>query len=330
MTIRLAPLQIGELEIDPPVVLSPMAGYTDLPYRLICRRLGAAYCTTEMMLDKQLMLPGKLRRRLIHICREDAPLGGQIIGNEPAGMASAAAELCRVGFDVVDLNFACPARKVLARRRGGHLLKDPDRAGQIVRAVVAAVDRPVTVKLRMGFDTEAGAADNFWRIAEDAFDAGVAALCVHGRTVVQRYSGQADWEFLARVKRRFPDRTILGSGDVVDPPAAVAMLRQTGVDGATFARSAIGNPWVFRQMLDHLAGRPMHTPDLAEQRELIGRHFDRARELYGPIRAARIMRKFGIKYSRLHPSPAKVRAAFVAVRRPADWHGVLDNFYVAG
>ena len=327
MRIELDPLRIGDLTISPPVILAPLAGYTDLPYRLICRRLGAPYCTSEMMLDRQLSLPGKLRRRLVHISDEDHPVGGQIIGNDPAEMAAAAVELCRSGFDVVDVNFACPARKVLARRRGGSLLKDPAAALAIFRAVVAASDRPVTLKLRMAFDDDCGG-DDFWRIAEGAFDAGAAAICVHARTVAQRYTGRADWEFLARVKGRFADQAVIGSGDARTPADAVEMMRTTGVDAVAIGRAAIGNPWLFTQLADHLAGREPNQPSLAEQRRVIGGHFDHAVEIYGPLRGPRIMRKFGIKYARCHRTPAAVRAAFIAVKRPDQWRAVLDKYYL--
>ena len=322
-------LRIGPIELDVPVVLAPLAGYTDLAYRLICRRLGAPFCATEMMLDRQLLLPGRLRRRLVLLDDADHPVAGQIAGNEPDVMALAAGELCRTGFDVVDVNLACPVRKVLSRHRGGWLMTEGDRAIEIVRAVVAAADRPVTVKLRSGFDGSDGGAA-FYRIAEAAFDAGVAAICLHARTVVQKYAGPADWEFLAAAKRHFADRTIIGSGDVSDPAAAVAMLRQTGADGVSFARAALGNPWIFRQFRDTLAGRPLYRPGLAEQRDVLAGHFAHAVAIYGPRRAPKIMRKFGIKYARLHPTPAKVRAAFVAVRAPADWARVLETFYDPG
>ncbi len=322
-------LRIGPVRLDVPVVLAPLAGYTDLPYRLVCRELGAPYCATEMMLDRQMLLPGKLRRRLVHLHPRDHPVAGQIVGNEPEVMAAAAEDLWSAGFDVVDLNFACPVRKVLARRRGGFLLTDPARAVRICRAVAAAAKgRPWTVKLRTAFDEDTGP-QAFWRIARAAFDAGAAALCLHARTVQQRYTGPADWDFLARVKRRFPDRTVIGSGDVNDPPAAVEMLRRTGADGAAFARAAIGNPWVFRHFRDHLAGRPPRAPGLGEQRAVLERQFGQTVELYGPRRGPRRMTKFGIKYARLHPTPRKVRAAFAAARSAEDWRRVLEKFYAA-
>ena len=330
MRAKLKPLRIGDIELSPPVALASLAGYTDLPYRLICRELGAPYCKTEMMLDRQLLLPGKLRRRLVHTHEADHPVGGQIIGNDPEVMAAAAGELCKSGFDVVDVNFACPARKVLSRRRGGCLLKQPERAAEIVRAVAAAVSRPVTVKLRAGFDAKDIGGRNFWQIAEAVFDAGAAAICVHARTVEQRYAGPADWDLIAKAKRHFGEKTIIGSGDVTDAAAAAAMIERTGADGAVFARAALGNPWIFRQFRDWLAGRPLYHPPLHEQRDLLRRHFDAATALYGLRRGPRIMRKFGIKYARLHPRPSMARAAFVAVKTPADWLAVLEKFYANG
>ena len=327
MSLPLQPLRIGPIELDIPVILAALAGYTDLPYRLLCRRLGAPYCQTEMMLDRQLLLPGKLRRRLVATDPADHPVAGQIIGNDPVVMAQAAAELDQCGFDVVDVNIACPVRKVLARRRGGWLLKQADRPLEIIRAVVAACRRPVTVKIRIGWETPDDPGGAFWRIAEGAFDAGVVALCVHARTVNQRYKGKADWPFLAAVKRHFSDRTIIGSGDVDTPAAAVEMMKATGVDGAAFARAALGNPWIFRQYRDYVAGGPLYHPPVAEQRKLLEDHFAAVVAMHGPRQGPKIMRKYGIKYARLHPHPGRVRPAFVAVQSPRDWQRILDEFY---
>jgi nifR3 family TIM-barrel protein len=321
---QLQSLRIGAIVLSPPVGLGSLSGYSDLIYRLICRELGAPYCATEMMLDRQLLLAGRLRRRLIQTHPDDHPVAGQIIGNEPEIMARAAGELVASGFDVVDVNFACPARPVLARRRGGYLLKDPDRAIRILRAVAAAA-ACVTLKLRIGF--EGSDRRDFWAIAEAAWDAGVAALCVHGRTVRQGYRGPADWSFIAEVKRRFPDRTVIASGDATDPAAAMAMLRQTSADGVLFARAALGNPWIFRQFREHLAGKSVRAPSVREQRRLLERHFAGVVDLYGPERGLKFMARFGIKYARMHPCPSRARAAFVGVRTEQGFRAVLENLY---
>jgi tRNA-dihydrouridine synthase B len=327
----LAPLKIGRIAIDFPVVLASLAGFSDLTYRLICRSCSAPYATTEAMLDRLLLADGKLRRRLIKMDAADHPLAGQIMGQDPAVMAQAAIVLRDMGFDVIDLNFACPVKKVVGKRRGGYLMDHPDLALDILRAVLDAVpDRPVTLKLRRAFrDRDAGAAA-FWTIAHGAFEAGVAALCVHARTVEQKYKGPADWSFLARVKREFRDKTILGSGDVYTAGDALKMLEQTGVDGVIAARGAIGNPWIFRQARDLAAGRTPAAPTLEEQRDVISRHFELAVEAYGPRRAAKIMRNFGIHYARQHPHPGKARSAFIALKTEKDWRTVMSEHYGAG
>lgn len=327
MTFDLKPFNIGPFRMDFPVVLSALAGYSDLPYRLICRRLGAPYCVTEMLLDRLLVTKGKHRARSLRLTGEDHPVAGQLLGSDRAVMTEAAGELSRSGFDVIDLNFACPVRKALARKRGGYLMSRPDQAIQIVRAVTEAVEKPVTLKLRRAFLEADKANDAFWRIAEGAFDAGAAAVCVHARSVQARYAGPADWEFLAAVKRHFADRTIIGSGDVLRPADVLRMLDETSVDAVAVARGALGNPWFFRQTADLAAGREPYRPALAEQRELLAGHFRDACDLYGPDRGPKIMRKFGIKYARLHPRPKDLRVAFCGVKRPDDWQAVLDKFY---
>ena len=214
-----------------------------------------------------------------------------------------------------------------ADRRGLLAIKGMLKTRSITRAVIAAADRPVTLKLRSGYRAADTDHEAFYRIAEGAFHAGAAAICVHGRTVGARYVGLADWDFITEVKRHFADRTIVGSGDVRKPADALRMLAETGVDGVAAARGALGNPWFFRQVDDLAAGREPCRPGLDEQHTALERHFDEAIEIYGPRRGPRIMRKHGIKYSRMHPTPKKVRMAFVEVKTPAHWHHVLDEFY---
>ncbi len=325
--MELKPFRIGSLEIGFPVVLAALAGYSDLAYRLICRRLGAKYCATEMMLDKSVLIGGKLQNRLLKTTAEDHPIAGQLIGNDPDTMAAAAVELVKQGFEVVDLNFACPVNKALRRRRGGFLMSDPETAVAITRAVTAAVSVPVTLKLRQKYLQSDKTCNAFWRMAEHGFDAGVAAICVHARSVEMKYAGPADWDFIAEVKRQFSGRTVIGSGDILAPARALEMFDHTGVDAVAVARGVLGNPWFFRQVADIAAGREPYHPSLAEQRRLLKGHFDDACELYGELRGPKIMRKFGIKYARMHDHPRDVRIAFVAVKKPADWHTVLEKLY---
>jgi len=321
-------LRIGGIELDFPVVLAALAGYSDAPYRLICRSCGAPYAATEVMLDKQVVLEGKLQRRLMTIDPADHPLAGQLMGNDPEVMARAAVVLRDKGFDVIDLNFACPVKKVLARKRGGFLLTQAELTLDIVRTVIAAVpDRPVTLKVRRSFHEKDRVCEAFWKISRGAFAAGAAAIAVHGRSVDQKYQGKDDRDFLKRVKAEFSDRTIIGSGDVLSPADALKMLEETGVDGVLAARGAIGNPWFFRQARDLAAGREPQKPTLEEQREIIERHYHLACETYGPRRASFTMRNFGIRYSHLHPHPGKVRQACVRIKSEADWQAFLETWY---
>ncbi len=324
----LCPLKIGSIEVDFPVVLAAMAGYSDLPFRLLCRSLSAPFCTTEALLDRQVMIEKRVRRRMTKLDDADHPVAGQIMGNEPDVMAEAAARLSEMGFDVIDLNFACPVRKVVSKKRGGFLMSRPGETLEIVRAVVRAVpDRPVTVKLRRSFletDTSGG---EFMEIARGSFEAGAAAVCVHARSVDQKYKGRADWKFLAQVKREFPDRTIIGSGDVHTAADAVRMIVETGVDGVSAARGAIGNPWLFRQARDLAAGREPFKPDIPAQHEVILRHYELARQFFDPKRAIHIIHNFGIRYAKMHPQPSKARAAFYTIRTESQLMALLEAWY---
>jgi nifR3 family TIM-barrel protein len=330
MTSPARPLRIGPVAVDFPVALGALAGYSDLPYRLVCRSLGAPYAITEAMLDRQVLLEGKLRKRLVKLDPADHPVAGQIMGVEPETMAEAARALDRLGFDVVDLNFACPVRKVVSHKRGGALMNDPDRALATVRAVVSAVPgRPVTLKLRRAFKDDEQGLDAFWKIARGAFEAGAAAIAVHARTVEQKYTGRADWAFLAAVKREFPGRTVLGSGDVMRPPDALRMLEETGVDGVLAARGAIGNPWFFEQARDLAAGGTPRVPGLLEQRDVIYRHFRLACDAYDARRGLKTLRHFSLQYAKMHPRRTDLRNALVAVRAEDEWRAVIDAFYAA-
>lgn len=330
MDQALAPLRLGNITIGFPVVQAALSGYSDMAMRVVARRLGADYTLCEVVLDRLILQGGKRSRRHLRIADEEHPVGGQLMGSHPAEFGPAAAELVAVGFDVIDINFGCPVKKVLGRCRGGFLLSQPPTALEIVSRVREAVPPhvPVTVKMRRGLDDTSRSRDNFYEIFDGAFERGVAAITVHGRTVEQRYVGPSRWEFLAEVKRHAGSRTVLGSGDLFTARDCLAMPRQTGVDGVTAARGAIGNPWIFAQaraLAD--GGRELSPPSTHEQRDVLAEHYRLAEELYGPELCGRQMRKFGIKYSRLHPRADEVRAAFIAVARPGEWREVLARWY---
>jgi tRNA-dihydrouridine synthase B len=332
MTTALRPLSIGPIQLDFPVVQAALSGYSDSPMRTIARRLGASYSLCEVMLD-QFLNAIKQRQRTnhyLHINDEEHPVAGQLMGSEPEQFASAAKRLAAAGFDVIDINFGCPVKKVLGRCRGGFHLSQPDVALEIIGRVRESVpaEIPVTVKMRRGLDDTAESRDNFYTIFDGAFERGVAAITVHGRTVKQRYIGPSNWNFLRELKQYAPHRTVLGSGDLFTPEACLDMMASTGVNGVTVARGAIGNPWIFAQCRALAAGLPLPAPpSLFEQREVISEHYRLADELYGEDRCMTQMRKFGIKYSKLHPLHEQVREALVTIKQPGQWREVLTKFY---
>ena len=326
------PLRIGSLDIGCPVTQAALSGYSDWPMRVIARRLGAAYTVCEVMLDRYVVevSRGRKAKRLIRVTDEEHPCGAQLMGSQPDEFPPAALRLVEAGFDCIDLNFACPVRKVLGRQRGGFLLGRPDLALDIVARVRDALPPavPLTIKLRRGVDDSQESLEQFYRIFDGAFALGIVAATVHGRTVQQRYQGTSSWDFLRRLKQHAGSRIVLGSGDLFSAAACIEMIRTTGVDGVSVARGAIGNPWIFEQFRALADGRPLPSPpSLFEQREVILDHYQMAESVYGPWRCGRIMRKFGIKYAQLHPEHEKVRDAFINVHRPEQLSAVLDRWY---
>ena len=298
--------------------------------RVVARRRGCPYAVTEALLDVIMVNGGEGLRRSIDVNDEDHPVAGQIMGSEPETMARAARLLQQASYDVIDLNFACPVKKIKNKARGGHMLFDVARAVSIIKAVRDALPPhvPTTISLRRAFDDSPESTDRFYEIVETAWANGYAAVRVHGRTVEQKYLGRADWRAIAEVKRRYPDKTILGSGDVFTAADAVRMLRETGVDIVWIARGAIGNPWIFRHAAALLQGASaIPPPTIHAQRDALREHFAIAMQIHGEQLAGRRMRKMGIKYSRFHPRHDEVKSRFINVRSLRDWTAVLDEFY---
>ena len=329
--MNLPHLRLGPVDVGFPVVQAALSGYSDWPMRVVARRLGASYTLCEVLLDQFILsvTKGNKARRFLNVTDEDHPCGAQLMGAEPEQFPPAALKLVAAGFDVIDLNFACPVKKVLGRCRGGFLMSTPEVALEIVARVRDALPAsvPVTVKLRCGMDDSAQSRERFLQIFQGAWQRGAAAITVHGRTVRQRYVGRASWDVVAEAKRLAGSQTVLGSGDLFTAADCLRMLAATGCDGVTAARGAIGNPWIFAQCRDLAAGQPVRIPSLFEQREVIYEHYRLAEELYGVQRCSARMRKFGIKYARLHPQYETVREAFVAVTGPDDWRAVLARWY---
>ncbi|MCA9066820.1 MAG: tRNA-dihydrouridine synthase [Planctomycetaceae bacterium] len=325
-------LTIGGLSIRMPVVQAALSGYSDWPMRTIARELGAPYTICEVMIDTFVSsLKDRQRtRRFLKVTEQDHPVGAQLMGALPEEFPGAAVRLVDAGFDVIDVNFGCPLKKQRGRCRGGMHLGQPDVAIAILKAVRSAVPStvPVTVKMRRGVDDSENSLANFLTIFDAACDLGYAAVTVHGRTVQQKYNGPSQWDFLTDLKARYPRQTILGSGDLFTAVDCVRMLKETRVDGVTAARGAIGNPWIFQQAEALLLGQPLPAPPTVfEQRDVILRHFQLAREVYPAELVSRQMRKFGIRYASLHPATNNVRDAFIGVRSDAEWMSVMETWY---
>ncbi|MFO0921471.1 MAG: tRNA-dihydrouridine synthase [Pirellulales bacterium] len=326
------PLRIGSVEVGFPIVQAALSGYSDWPMRWLARKHGASYSLCEVMLD-QFLVAVKQRERTRHFLfnsEDEKPVGGQLMGAEPEQFAHGAKRMVEAGFSVIDINFGCPVKKVVGRCRGGFHLSQPNVALEIVKRTrdVVPPEIPVTVKMRRGIDDTQESRDRFFEILDGAFASGVSAITVHGRTVLQRYQGPSRWSFLKEVKEHVGERTILGSGDLFTAADCWRMIEQTGIDGVTVARGAIGNPWVFSQARALAEGKELPPPpSLHEQRATILEHWELAEQLYGADRVGPLLRKFGIKYAASHPDFLQVREAFTRVKDRAGWAAVLEAWY---
>ncbi|MFH1419700.1 MAG: tRNA-dihydrouridine synthase [Planctomycetota bacterium] len=321
---------IGNLQLDHPFTQAALSGFSDLPMRRVARAHGASYTVTGLALERSVLHDGDWQRRFLQLDPVDHPVGAQLMGADPAAFGPAAARLVEAGYDVIDINFGCPAGKAFRRCEGGLLLSRPQTAIEIVNRVVDAVGSavPVTLKMRRGFDDSKAAERGFFSILDAAIAAGISAVTIHARTVRQRFAGVCDWDFIARVKARVGALTVLGSGDLFTAEACIAMLRRTGVDGVAIARGALGNPWVFEEC-QALAttGKLPPPPDLDRQRRTIARHFAEAQQYYGHDHACRLMLRYIVKYSKLHPEPRRLREAFAAVSAPLEFPRMLERWY---
>jgi tRNA-dihydrouridine synthase B len=321
-------LKLGVLALDVPFFQASLSGYSDYAMRTLARRFGCPFAMTDVMLDKSVVHPDYLRKAGVYPGDDEHPVGAQILGKTPATMAKAARQLVAVGYDAIDLNCACPVPKVLRRGRGGALLNNPDLLMDILKAVRDAVQCPVLMKLRIGMNHTPRARDCFWEIVTRSIEQGVDALVIHGRTVSELYRGKADWDTLATVKGRFPAATIIGSGDIFDPPATVELMKRTGLDGFIVARGAIGNPWIFRDLRCVWENRPVPPPpDFAEQRHIILEHLDRLIQGHQERWAVTHFRKFIVYYARRHPKRKHVLRALLSVKTRADLEAGIHAWY---
>lgn len=308
-------LSIGPVKLDNDLILAPMAGVSDLPFRILCRQQGAGLVCMEMISAKAILYGNRHTDDLMASCPEERPVSLQLFGNDPEIMAAMAERIEQRPFDIFEINMGCPVQKVVRNGEGSALMKDPKLVYSIVSRMTARVHKPVTVKIRKGWDDSSV---NAVEVAKAAEAGGAAAVTVHGRTRAQLYSGYADWDIIRRVKEavKIP---VIGNGDVTGPESAEAIRKETGCDGIMIARGARGNPWIFRRILEYeKTGIDPGQPDMKTVKEEIMRQAAMAVSLKGERTAICEMRKHVAWYTAGMPHS-------VAIRRGSSTISTLDD-----
>jgi len=303
-------LKIGALKLENWLILAPMAGISNLPFRLIVKRLGAGLVTTEMVSAMGLVSAQKKTIQYLESYPEEKPLAVQIFGSDPDTMALAAQIAIEAGADIVDINMGCPVKKVVKTGAGAALLRDPKKIEKLVSAVRISCSVPLTLKIRAGWSPDQPVACEIARVIEGC---GADALTLHPRFASQGFSGHADWALIEKVKRQVKI-PIIGNGDVTRPSDAHRMKAQTGCDGIMIGREAVGNPWIFRQILCLEGGRPVRKPDLSERKSLILEHFHLLSAIVGELRAALSMRKLLQCYTKGLPLSSHFRGRITRIK----------------
>ena len=297
-------LKIGNVTLENNLILAPMAGVTDLPFRLLCKEQGVGLICTEMISAKAIYFKNKNTETLMEIDERERPVSLQLFGSDPDLMAEIARQIEPRNFDILDINMGCPVPKVVNNGEGSALMKNPKLVHEIVSKVSKAIEKPLTVKIRKGFTEDCVNAVEIAKIAEDA---GAAAIAVHGRTREQYYAGNADWDIIRQVKEAV-SIPVIGNGDVDSPKKAEALVRETGCDGIMIGRAVQGNPWLFSQILHYQkTGELLPKPGMEEVKEMILRHAKMQLEYKGNYTGMREMRKHVAWYTTGMPHSAAVR-----------------------
>lgn len=315
--------KIGQIELDGWAVLAPMAGVSDLAYRVIARRMGAAMTTAEMVSAKGLYYKNEKTRDMLKIDPGEHPVALQLFGSEPDIMALGAKEMEKAGTDIIDINMGCPMQKVVKNGDGSALMKNIPLAAEVVKAMAEAVHIPVTVKMRLGWSRET---ENCVELAEAVEEAGAMAITVHGRTREDFYTGHADWEKIGEVVRAV-HIPVFGNGDVVDGPSADRLMKETGCAGVAIGRAAWGNPWVFKAVNTYLeTGEILPPPTNAMRLSMAREHLHGLVEEKGEHVAVREMRAHASRYFHGLPEAAALRRSIMKALTEEEFNQVLDQY----
>lgn len=297
-------LQIGNVTLENNLILAPMAGVSDLPFRLLCREQGAGLVCMEMVSAKAILYKNRNTEELLAIDPREHPVSLQLFGSDPDIISEIAKQIEERPFDILDLNMGCPVPKVVNNGDGSALMKNPRLAGEIIEKTARAIKKPLTVKIRKGFDD---AHVNAVELAHIAQESGAAAVAVHGRTREQYYAGHADWDIIRQVKEAV-SIPVIGNGDIRTPEDVAAMAEQTGCDGYMIARGAEGNPWIFRQILHYFeTGEYLPRPDFSEVTEMLLRHAKMQIDCKGDYTGIREIRKHAAWYTAGYRNSSKLR-----------------------
>jgi nifR3 family TIM-barrel protein len=318
-------MQIGDLQLENRFIMAPMAGITNMPFRVIVRAMGASLVFSEMVSAMGLALKAKKTLQYLKSVPAEKPLGVQIFGAEPDVMARAADMVVDAGADMVDLNMGCPVKKVVKTGAGASLLKDPKKVRQIVSSVQKICRVPLTVKIRAGWSPEKSVTCEIARVIEDC---GADAIIIHPRFASQGYSGKAAWSLIGKVKEKVKI-PVIGNGDITCPSDALNMMKLTGCDGVMIGRAAVSKPWIFRQILQLEKGLPVHEPDLSERRSIIMKHYNLLQDSMNEHRAALCMRGLLIHYTKGLPDSGRLREGLNKIKDLESLASAMDGYFTS-
>lgn len=316
-------LKIGNIELENNILLAPMAGITDLPFRLICKQFGVGLVTTEMISSKAILYDDRKTKELMNTTGEKRPISFQIFGSDNEAMAFASRYISNIA-DIIDINMGCPAPKVTKNGDGSKLLLDLEKAEEVIKSVVSNSKVPVTLKMRAGWDKEHIVAPELAKIAESA---GISAITIHGRTRDEFYSGQADLDIIKKVKESV-NIPVIGNGDIKDEESAKEMLEKTCVDGIMIGRAALGNPWVFEKIIYYLkTGEKLPDRPLNEKLDLIKKHLELEVEEKGEYTAVREFRKHIAYYTKNLPNSSAFRSSVNVIESKEEFIHKIDEYF---